>query len=125
MSSGWIVGLLLVAGGLGALARYGLSGWVQHRLDTTRPYGTVAVNVAGTALLATLIVLWRRELVPDAVAVVVGAGFCAGLTTFSTWMLETIHLADTGRAGRRTAVTDLLGQLMAGLVVAAAIILTG
>lgn len=125
MIGGWTVPLLLVAGGLGALARYGLSGWVQHRLDTTRPYGTVAVNLAGTALLATLIVLWRRELIPDAVAVVVGAGFCAGLTTFSTWMLETIHLADIGPAGRRAAILELLGQLLAGVVVATAIILTG
>lgn len=125
MTGGWTVPLLLVAGGLGALARYGLSGWVQHRLDNTRPLGTVVVNLAGTALLATLIVLWRRELVPDPVAVVVGAGFCGGLTTFSTWMLETIRLADTGRAGRCAAVLDLLGQLLAGVVVAAAIILTG
>lgn len=119
-----MIPLLLAAGGLGAVARYGLSGWVQQRLDSPRPYGTVAVNLLGTALLTALVVLWRHELVPDTVAVVVGVGFCASLTTFSTWMVEMIRLAEAGRAGRRAAVIDLVGQLVGGVVVAAAIILT-
>lgn len=124
MSGGWMVPLLLAAGGLGAVARYGLSGWVHQRLDSTRPYGTVAVNLVGTAVLTVLVILWRRDLVPDAVAVVVGVGFCASLTTFSTWMLEVVRLAEAGRAGRRVAVADLVGQVMGGVVVAAAIALT-
>lgn len=124
MSGGWMIPLLLAAGGLGAVARYGLSGWVQQRLDSPRPYGTVAVNLLGTALLTALVVLWRHELVPDTVAVVVGVGFCASLTTFSTWMVEMIRLAEAGRAGRRAAVIDLVGQLVGGVVVAVAIILT-
>lgn len=124
MSGGWMVPLLLAAGGLGAVARYGLSGWVHQRLDSTQPYGTVAVNLVGTAVLTGLVVLWRHELVPDAVAVVVGVGFCASLTTFSTWMVEMIRLAEAGPAGRRVAVTDLVGQVTGGVVVAAAILFT-
>lgn len=122
MSSGWTAPVLLVVGGLGALARYGLSGWVQRRLDTTRPHGTVVVNLAGTALLTAIIVAWRAELVTDEALIVVGAGFCAGFTTFSTWMLEMVRLAETGRVGRRAAVTDLAGQLAGGLLLAAVIL---
>lgn len=125
MTSDWLVPLLLVAGGLGALARYGLTGWVQRHLDSTRPYGTVVVNLVGTALLTALVMGWRRELVPDAVAVVVGTGFCGGFTTFSTWMLEVIGLGETGRSGRLAAVIDLVGQSVAGVVVATALLLTG
>lgn len=125
MTGDWLVPLLLVAGGLGALARYGLTGWVQRHLDSTRPYGTVVVNLVGTALLTALVMGWRRELVPDAVAVVVGTGFCGGFTTFSTWMLEVIGLGQAGPSGRLAAVIDLVGQTVAGVVVATALILTG
>lgn len=125
MTGDWLVPLLLVAGGLGALARYGLTGWVQRHLDSARPYGTVVVNLVGTALLTALVMGWRRELIPDAVAVVVGTGFCGGFTTFSTWMLEVIGLGEAGRPGRRAAVIDLVGQSVAGVVVATALLLTG
>lgn len=124
MNGGWMVPLLLIAGGLGAVMRYGLSGWVQQRFDRTRPYGTVAVNLLGTAVLTGLVIAWRLELVPDTVAVVVGVGFCASLTTFSTWMVEMIRLAEAGGAGRRAAAIDLVGQVTGGVVVAAALLLT-
>lgn len=113
---------LMIAGGLGALARYGLSGWVQHRVDTAHPYGTAVVNLAGTVVLAALIGAWRHGLVIDGVLIVAGAGFCAGFTTFSTWMLEMVRLGEAGRAGQRAAAADLAGQLLAGVVIAGVIL---
>lgn len=114
--------LLMVAGGFGALARYGASGWVQRHLDTTHPYGTAAVNLVGTALLAALIAAWRHGLLPDEVMIVAGAGFCAGFTTFSTWMLEMMRIGEASRDGRRAAVADLAGQLLVGAALAGLIL---
>ncbi|MEX0668070.1 MAG: CrcB family protein, partial [Acidimicrobiia bacterium] len=43
--------LLALAGGIGALARYELGGWVQSRLRSPHPWGTLAVNAVGCLLL--------------------------------------------------------------------------
>ena len=42
---------IALGGALGALARYGLSGWVQAGTAGTFPWGTLAVNVLGCFLL--------------------------------------------------------------------------
>lgn len=118
----WVAALVTVAGGAGALARYALSGWVQRRLDTTRPYGTAAVNLAGTVLLAALVVAGREGVLADDVLAIGGAGFCAGFTTFSTWTLETVRLAEQGKGGRRAAAVDLMGHVLAGIVLAGVIL---
>ena len=45
-----------VAGALGALARYGLEGWVSRRAGSF-PWGTFVVNVSGSFLLGLLVTL--------------------------------------------------------------------
>jgi fluoride exporter len=59
------------------------------------PWATLAVNVVG-CLLAGLLVGWlSREgarFGPEARALLV-VGFCGGLTTFSTFALQTLHVA--------------------------------
>jgi len=114
--------LIVVTGGLGALARYELSGWAQRRLDTTRPWGTILVNLCGTVLLAAIIAGWRVGLLDDGLLVVIAGGFAAGFTTFSTWMVEVARAAEGGTVGRRRAALDALGQGVVGLAAAAALL---
>lgn len=61
---------------IGGVARYALAGFGWR--------GTLAVNVAGSFLLGLLLGLGPD---PD-VLLVVGAGLCGALTTFSTFALE-------------------------------------
>jgi CrcB protein len=82
------VTVLFVAlgGGAGAVVRY-LAG--RHiRSYRSVPLATLAVNVFGCALLGALS---GATLPPDLFALL-GAGFCGGLTTYSTFAVEAVGL---------------------------------
>ena len=71
--------------------------------------GTLAVNVAGAALLGVLLGL--RD-VPAPVLALVGTGFCGTLTTFSTLGLDVVRLVEeraVARAAAYLAATLVLG----------------
>jgi fluoride exporter len=79
-----------VAGGLGALARYGFGGWVQKQAGGGFPWGTCAVNILGCFLFG---IVWSlaedRMLIGSQVRTIVLIGFLGGFTTFSTFVFET------------------------------------
>jgi fluoride ion exporter CrcB/FEX len=90
----------LGAGALGAVVRTAL-------VARSPRAATTAVNLAGTLLLALVVVAHGRGAVSDAVAVVLGVGFSGSLTTFSGWMAV---LADG--LTRRPVPTVLLDLLL-------------
>jgi menaquinone-specific isochorismate synthase len=109
--------LLVLAGGMiGAPARYLVDRAVQARRDSVFPYGTLAVNVAGSALLGVLLGAQRHLGLSASVVLLLGTGFCGGLTTFSTFGYETLRLLEDGAVGE--AGLNVLGSL-AGCVLAA------
>ncbi|MGV8886151.1 MAG: fluoride efflux transporter FluC [Microbacteriaceae bacterium] len=79
--------LVLLAGGAGAALRYGAS------LASPR-WAVLAVNVVGS-FLAGLVV---ATLTGDAQFIAL-TGFCGGLTTFSTFTVETVQHVLDGKAG--------------------------
>lgn len=113
--------LLLLAGGLGGLARYGLAGAVQRRVASTRPWGTAAVNLLGAAALGFLLGLDAGGRLGGTVVAILGTGFLGGFTTFSTWMVESVHLVEeAGSAGVRAGLVNLAGMTAAGIAAAIA-----
>lgn len=86
-----------LGGFFGANARFLLSGWVATRLETALhtafPYGTLAVNVIGSFLLAVFGV-WAAERaeIPENIRLLVGTGFFGAFTTFSTYANESVAL---------------------------------
>jgi fluoride exporter len=71
--------------------------------------GTLAVNVAGSALLGVLL---GRADVPAWAVMLVGTGFCGTLTTFSTFGADVVRMLDErvlGRALAYLAATVVLG----------------
>lgn len=117
--------LTVAAGGAaGAAARYFLSGWV-HRFDGAAfPWGTLAVNVAGSFLIGAVMHLamgrfaWSLQ-----TRLLLTTGFCGGLTTFSTFSYETLALLEDQQwlaAGGNTLLNVLLclGATWLGLAAA-------
>ena len=107
--------LLLVALGaaVGAPLRYLTDRFVQSRHDSVFPWGTFAVNVAGSMLLGLLTGLPSNP----AVTALLGTGFCGALTTYSTFSYETLRLAQEG--ARFYAVMNVVASVVAGLGAAA------
>jgi CrcB protein len=81
--------LVCLGGAFGSGARYLLSGWLAERLGHGFPYGTLAVNVAGSFLLAALmeVGLASASLSPTA-RIALGTGVLGGFTTYSTFSYE-------------------------------------
>ncbi|MBX5474708.1 MAG: fluoride efflux transporter CrcB [Thermoleophilia bacterium] len=108
-------------GGIGALFRYRLDGFVQRRVGGEFPLGTLAVNLLGAFCLG---VLTGLSVVGDAL-LLAGTATLGSFTTFSTWMLETERLAEEGEerlAGANVAVSfggGLLAAILGWLLGAA------
>jgi len=109
--------LIGVTGALGALARYGVSGVVQRRWQTTFPVGTLVVNLTGAFGAGLLLGFVTGRAVPDLALVAAGIGFLGGYSTFSTWMVETVLAAESGgRSGVRRAAENLVVPMVGGVV---------
>ena len=98
--------VVALAGGLGAISRYLLDSGIQRRFGRIAPIGTISVNVIGSFVLGLITGLVTHHGVPPRAEVILGVGFCGGLTTFSTASFETIRLARErfGRVAVFTAV---------------------
>ena len=99
---------------VGAVCRYLCSLWALDLAGTGFPWGTLAVNVAGSlviGLYATLTGPDGRLLVSPTARQAVMTGFCGGFTTFSMFSLETLWLLerqDYLRAGLSLSSSILL-----------------
>lgn len=104
--------LLVAAGGMiGSLARYELAGLVQRLSGGPFPLGTLIVNVAGSFVLGFVMALsLERGAIGAETRLWLGAGFCGGFTTMSTFAYETMALT------RQGDWTFAIGNLVATLV---------
>jgi CrcB protein len=112
-----IVALAVLAGGLGAVARFVVDGVVKARFGDRVPWGTLLINVTGSLALGVLTGLVIHRGGPDDVRVVLGTGFCGGYTTFSTASVETVRLVQ--RRAPWTAVAYAAGTAAAAITAAA------
>ena len=105
---------IALSGALGALARYGLDGWVARRTSGSFPWGTLVVNVSGSLLLGFLFTLLTdRYRVEPWLRSGLTIGFVGAYTTFSTLSLETYRLLEDGSYG--LAAANAFGSAAAGL----------
>ena len=92
--NGAVLAAVAIGGAIGSVARYlavnGLAAWFGRAF----PYGTLAVNVAGSFLMGlALALLVQRGLVGEPWRAGLMAGVLGGFTTFSAFAGETLVLA--------------------------------
>jgi CrcB protein len=89
--------LLMLAGGLGTLARFSLSEFV-HRFDNSGfPSGTLVVNLLGCFIVGLIWALIEQKInVSQATRIIILIGFMGAFTTFSSYILETSQLMQNG-----------------------------
>ena len=84
---------------LGGVSRYWCSGLIARHIGETFPWGTLFVNVLGSLLIglfATLTAPDGRLLVGPITRQFFMLGIFGGFTTFSSFSLQTLNLAQDG-----------------------------
>lgn len=114
--------LVAIGGAVGANLRYLLDRRVQRFSNADFPWGTLTVNVLGSAVLGFLTALSLSHAQAGTVLAVLGTGLCGSLTTFSTFGYETVRLF--GEGARLHAVTNVAVTVLAGFAAAGTGILT-
>ena len=106
-------------GALGALARYGLMGFVERRTLSVFPWDVFLVNLTGCFLIGFVVsALVDRHEAPAWVRVGLVLGFIGAYTTFSTFAQDLYDL----RLEREylLAAADLAGSVVLGVLAVAA-----
>jgi CrcB protein len=85
--------IISLGAAIGGITRYWLSNVVYKVFPAIFPYGTLAVNVLGSFIIGLIIFVFdEKELITQQSRLFLTIGFCGGLTTFSTFSLETFSL---------------------------------
>ncbi|HOY81326.1 MAG TPA: CrcB family protein, partial [Rhodoglobus sp.] len=94
-----IAAAVIVAGALGAVVRYLVSRWLSSAEGAYRnlPLAVLIVNVVGSAIGGAVLGLATAGGVDAGIRLVLLTGLCGGLTTFSTFSVETVQYVTEGK----------------------------
>jgi fluoride exporter len=107
--------MVLVGGGVGAVARYALGTAISTRFGGRFPMGTMVINVTGSFLIGLLMVLITERLQPHPNwRLLLVVGFLGGYTTFSSFEFETYQAIRDG--GHWIAAAYVMGSVLLGYV---------
>ncbi|MDH4028340.1 MAG: fluoride efflux transporter CrcB [Nitrospirota bacterium] len=106
--------IILAAGGaIGTLLRYSLSGLTHKALNSTFPWGTLSVNLAGSFIIGLLWGLFELGNLSPNARNFIFIGILGGFTTFSSFALENMNLFRDGEI--RLAISNILASNILGL----------
>lgn len=91
------IALVFIGGGLGSVVRFLIGKEILARYTTVFPWATLGVNILASFVLGLMIATFSKK--PDGMQwllLLVGTGFCGGLSTFSTFSYENFSLLQKG-----------------------------
>lgn len=107
--------LVGVGGFFGAISRYAVDSWASSLLGPSLPAGTIVVNISGSFLLGFLFTAFLENLTRDHhMSLIIAYGFIGAYTTYSTFMLDSLKLANAGTA--YLAFLNIFASLIFGLL---------
>lgn len=110
--------LVAIFGAAGAVSRYAIDTWVGSGPGEF-PWGTATVNLLGAFALGVVVALTSERMIDNEnIRIALGVGFLGAFTTFSTYAVQTIELAEDSAWG--LAFLNSFGMLTAGLALALA-----
>jgi CrcB protein len=105
---------IALGGALGSVMRYWFSGLIARVWGETFPWGTIIVNITGCFIIGLFFTVTGSEgrlLVAPIWRQFFMIGICGGYTTFSSFSLQTLNLANDGqwlRAGANVLLSVAL-----------------
>ena len=107
-----------LGGCLGALTRWGLSGWIDSRpaLSATHfPVGIFVANILGCLLFGILFGIGEgKTWMTAGMKAILFTGFLGSFTTFSTFSWNTLYLVKAGQIG--VALLNVALSVLVGLI---------
>jgi CrcB protein len=115
----WLGFLVVFLGsGAGGMLRHGVGIVALRLMGPTFPWGTLAINVVGSALMGMMIGLFAAKSIENAeLRLFVTTGLIGGFTTWSTFSLDAVTLWERGEIG--AAIGYVLASLVLSVVVLA------
>ena len=105
--------LVFIGGGIGAATRYGTTLLAGRLFGAGFPWGTLIVNLGGCFLIGVVLALAEKtNLVEPSTRLFFVTGFLGGLTTFSSFALETVVAY---RSSTFAALANIAANNVAGL----------
>jgi CrcB protein len=84
-------------GAIGSVARYLVAIGVGRAVGASFPWGTLIINITGSALIGAFISCSRPAAILRRRRALLTVGICGGYTTFSTFSLDTFFLIERGQ----------------------------
>ncbi len=108
---------VFLGGGLGSIARYGISEVVKYNFKTVFPTATLCSNIISCVILGLAVGLFYDKIgANQTLRMLVIIGFCGGFSTFSSFSFETVELMRTGNIAIAIANILISVSVCVGLI---------
>lgn len=104
--------LVFIGAGLGGMARHAI-GLASVRLGPSFPYGTLAINVAGSVAMGLFAGWFAQRGAHPGWRLFVAVGILGGFTTFSSYSLDAVVLMERGET--LAALLYVVGSVALGI----------